>query len=391
MPWDYSPSILRRARVLLAALALAPLTHSQSSAQAPQAPTVTVAKPVVRDIVEDDAFIGRFDAVEAVSIRARVGGYLDAVHFKDGSLVEKGALLFTIDKRPFEAALTQAKAELDVANTLVDFSKVQFERAETLSRGGNMPISTLDDRRREYLAAQARVSGAEAAVRRAELDLEYTEIRAPIAGRIDRRLVSPGNLVQADQTVLTTIVSLDPIDFYFDVDERAYLAYARDARQRETSLQEGAGGLDVVVRLADSREEPVKGKLDFAENRLDQATGTMRLRARLPNPDLILQPGLFGRVNVPGSLPYKGVLVPDEAVASDQDRRVVYTVDAEGNVAPKPVRPGPRLYGYRVVREGLTGDETIVVNGLVRIRPGVKVTPELVSLPPERSPLEGQP
>lgn len=350
-------------------------------AQTPPPPTVTVAKPLTREIVEDDEFIGRFEAVDEVTVRARVGGYLDKVHFRDGSIVKQGDLLFTIDQRPFQTALDEAKARLDVAQTLVTFTESQFRRAEKLSETGNIPISTLDDRRREYLAALAEAQGAKATVLRAELDLEYTEIKAPLPGRIDRRLVSVGNLVQADQTALTTIVSLDPINFYFDVDERQFLAYARDARSRNASLQEGAGGIDVTIRLSDATELPVAGKLDFAENRIDEATGTMRIRAQVPNKDFILQPGLFGRVNMPGSLPYKGILVPDEAVGADQDRRIVYVVDAENKVAAKPIRIGPKLYGYRVVREGLTGDETIIINGLMRVRPGVTVKPELVVLP----------
>ncbi|HMF66072.1 MAG TPA: efflux RND transporter periplasmic adaptor subunit, partial [Phyllobacterium sp.] len=187
----------------------------------------------------------------------------------------------------------------------------------------------------------------------------------------------------ANDTVLTTIVSLDPIDFYFDVDERNLLNYARTARERGSNLQEGGGGLDVTVKLTDSNEPPVTGKLDFAENRLDNATGTMRVRARFANPKFILQPGLFGRVEVAASNSYKGILVPDEAVGSDQNERVVYVVGDDGTVTSKPVRPGPKLYGYRVIREGLTGDETIVVNGLMRVRPGAKVKPELVQLPPE--------
>lgn len=364
-----------------AALSFLWLAVAPAFAQAPGPVPVTVAKPITREIVEDDEFIGRFEAVDEVTVRARVGGYLDKVHFKDGSIVKQGDLLFTIDQRPFQTALDEAKARLDVAQTLVVFTESQFRRAEKLSETGNIPISTLDDRRREYLAALAAVQGAKAAVLRTELDLEYTEIKAPLSGRIDRRLVSVGNLVQADQTALTTVVSLDPINFYFDVDERQFLAYARDARARKASLQEGAGGVDVVVRLADDAESPVKGRLDFAENRIDQATGTMRIRAQIPNKDLILQPGLFGRVNMPGSLPYKGILVPDEAIGADQDRRIVYVVDEAGKVAAKPIRIGPRNYGYRVVREGLTGDETIIINGLMRVRPGVTVKPELVVLP----------
>jgi len=376
------------AAAAFAAIGLLAALASQAQ-EAPPAPVVTVAKPLVRDIVEDDEFVGRFEAVDQVSLRSRVGGYLDQVHFQDGTLVKQGDLLFTIDQRPFKAALNQAQAQVDSAKTLVEFSKMQFERAETLSREGNIPVSTLDDRRREYLAAQAQLDGAEAALENASLDLEFTEIKAPFSGRVDRRLISPGNLVQADQTVLTTIVSIDPIDFYFDIDERTYFAYARDARERGGVMQEGAGGVDVVVRVADRDEATFKGKLDFAENRLDEATGTMRARARFDNKDGVLQPGMFGRINVPGSLPHPGVLLPDEAIGADQNRRIVFVVDEAGLISAKPVRTGPRIDGYRVIREGLTGEETVVVNGLVRVRPGVTVKSEMTKLPPKGE-AEGQ-
>ncbi|UIJ73942.1 efflux RND transporter periplasmic adaptor subunit [Aurantimonas sp. HBX-1] len=357
-----------------------------AAAQAPGAPPppVTVAKPIVREIVEDDEFIGRFEAVDAVSIRARVGGYLDKVHFRDGALVKVGDPLFTIDQRPFQFALEQAQSQLAVSETSLDFAESQYRRAEELSKSGNIPVSTVDDRRREFLAAQASHEGAKTAVAAAQLDLEYTEITAPIAGRIDRRLVSVGNLVQADQTILTSIVSLDPIDFYFDIDEREFLAYSRDAAQRGGNLQEGAGGLPVTVHLPDGDLDAISGELNFAENRIDRETGTMRVRARFPNPDLKVLPGLFGRVNVPGSLPHQGILVPDEAIGADQDRRIVYVVAEDNTVSAKPVRTGPRLYGYRVVRSGLTGDETIVVNGLMRVRPNITVDPQPETLPPER-------
>lgn len=359
------------------------LLPAEALAQQQEPPTVTVAKPVVRDIVEDDEFVGRFEAVDEVALRARVSGYLEKVHFTDGAMVNEGDLLFTIDQRPYQAAYEAAKSRVDVATSLLDFSKLQLQRAEDLAKSGNLPTSTLDDRRREYLAAEAGIQGANADLKTASLNLEFTQIKAPLKGRIDRRLVSVGNLVQTDATLLTTIVAQDPIDFYFDIDERLYLAYARDARERGGSMQEGSGGLDVSVRIADREGASFSGKLDFAENRIDPQTGTMRVRARFDNPDGILQPGMFGRINVPGSLPYRGVMLPDEAISADQDRRIVYVVDAEGNVSAMPVRPGPRNHGYRVIREGLTGDETVVINGLMRVRPGVKVKPEMVTLPPE--------
>ena len=365
--------------LLLLLTAFAPAAQAQE----PQLPVVTAAKPVVREIVEDDEFVGRFDAVDEVAVRSRVNGYLDEVHFKDGAVVNKGDLLFTIDRRPYQAAFDAAKSRVAVAESLLDFSKQQLERAETLSKTGNLATSVLDDRRRENLAAQGQLQGANADLRNASLDLDFTEIKAPLSGRIGRRLVSVGNLVQQDSTLLTTIVAWDPIDFYFDIDERSYFSYARDARQRGGTMQEGAANLDVSVRVADRSEDVFKGKLDFAENRIDNATGTMRVRARFDNKDGVLQPGMFGRINVPGSLPHKGILLPDEAVGADQNRRIVYVADAEGNISAKPVRTGPRIDGYRVIREGLTGDETVVVNGLVRVRPGVKAKIEMTELPPK--------
>jgi RND family efflux transporter MFP subunit len=374
--------------VATAALSAGLATGAAEAQQAGGPPTVTVAKPVVHDIVEDDEFVGRFQAVDEVTVRSRVPGYLDQVHFRDGAIVKKGDLLFTIDRRPYQAAFDAAKSQVDIVTSLLTFSKAQLDRAEALTKSGNIPIATVDDRRREYLAAQAQMQGAQAALRTAELNLEFTEIRAPLSGRIDRRWVSVGNLVQADQTQLTAIVSLDPIDFYFDIDERLYFGYARDARERGGTMQEGSGGLDVTVQVADRQQQAFGGKLDFAENRIDNATGTMRVRATFPNPDGILQPGMFGRINVPGSLPHPGILLPDDAIGADQNRRIVLVVDAEGMVSAKPVRTGPRIDGYRVIREGLTGDELVVINGLLRARPGVKVKVETVTLPPKNETAE---
>ncbi len=370
-----------RETVAVGLLVLAPMTVAAQE-QAP--PPVTVAKPVVRDVVDNDEFVGRFEAVDQVSVRARVGGYLQDVRFQDGAIVNKGDVLFVIDQRPFITAQNEANAALEVARSTLTFAEAQFKRAETLAQNGSQSVSILDDRRREWVSAQANVRGAQASADRAALDLEYTEIKAPITGRIDRRLVSAGNLVQADQSVLTTIVSMDPIDFYFDVDERRLLNFAKTARSRGSDLQQGGGGLDVKVAIADSFQQPFMGKLDFAENRVDGATGTMRVRARFPNKDLVLQPGLFGRAQIEASNTYTAVLVPDEAIGSDQNQRVVYVVAEDGSVSTKPVRPGPRLFGYRAIREGLTGDETIIVNGLMRARPGTKVTPQMTQLPETR-------
>ncbi|WP_299866568.1 efflux RND transporter periplasmic adaptor subunit [uncultured Roseobacter sp.] len=370
---------MKRFTAMLLALSISVFPATILAQQGP--PPVTVAHPVVKTIVEDDEFVGRFEARSEVVLRARVSGYLETVHFKDGSLVEQDQLLFSIDQRQFDTALRQAQAQIDVAQATYEFAEEQLERAQSLIQNGNIPQSTVDQRREAYLAAQGALEQGRAALELAQLDYEYSQIRAPMAGRIDRRQVDPGNLVSANETVLTTIVASDPVYFYFDIDERYFLAYARDARARGVSLQEGGGGLEVKVTLSDESIPPQSGYLDFSENRIDRETGTMRIRAVLENPNELLTPGLFGRVNVPGSLPYEGVLLPDEAIVADQNRRLVMSVDEEGNVIPLEVRPGPRIDGYRVIRDGLDGSETIVVEGVVRARPGSVVTPEMVDLP----------
>ena len=367
--------------ILISALLLSSNALAQDAA-AP--PPVTVAKPLIRDVIDNDEFVGRFEASDEVSVRARVGGYLDEVHFIDGELVKKGDLLFVIDQRPYKIALEQADAQLQSAQATLTYAEAQMKRAEKLVTTGGQSIQTLEDRRREWITSQANLRSAQATAERAKLDLEYTRITAPIDGRIDRNLISVGNLIQADQSVLTTIVLLNPIDFYFDVDERRLLNFARTARGRGDDLQLGGGGVDVKVTIADSNEKPFTGKLDFAENRIDRETGTMRLRARFDNPQLILQPGLFGRVELEASNSYKATLVPDEAIGSDQNVRVVYVVGADGTVSAKPVRLGTRVHGYRIIHDGLDGSETIVVNGLMRARPGAKVTPQLIELPQTR-------
>lgn len=368
--------------LLISTALLLPSAAFAQDAAAP--PPVTVAKPLIRDVVDNDEFVGRFEAVDEVSVRARVGGYLDEVHFTDGALVKKGDLLFVIDQRPYKIALEQADAQLQSARATLTYAEAQLKRAEGLVQSGGQSVQALEDRRREWVTAQASVRAAQATADRAKLDLEYTRITAPIDGRIDRNQISVGNLIQADQSVLTTIVTLDPIDFYFDVDERRLLNFARTARGRGDDLQLGGGGVEVKVTIVDSNEKPFVGKLDFAENRIDKETGTMRLRARFDNPKFVLQPGLFGRVEVEASNTYKATLVPDEAIGSDQNVRVVYVVGADGTVSTKPVRLGTRVHGYRIIHQGLDGSETIIVNGLMRARPGSKVTPQMIELPKTR-------
>ena len=358
-----------------------------AQAQAPGGgppPAVTVAKPVVKDVVEFDDFTGRFEATDSVEIRARVSGYLDSVAFQDGSIVKKGDPLLVIDRRPYKAALDQAQASVVSAQARLNFSQADLDRAQSLQRSGNIAEQLVDQRRQSFITSRAEQDNAEAALRNAQLNYDFTGIRAPIAGRIGRKLVTEGNLVNANETLLTTIVSLDPIYFYFDVDERSFLAYSRMQAQEKAAGR--AFESNARVGLTDEPQQGRAARIDFIDNRVDQASGTIRLRAVVENKDLFLVPGLFGTIQVAGSPPHRGVLVPDEAIGTDQDRRIVWQVADDGSVSAKVVRPGPKIDGYRLIRSGLTGDETIVVAGLQRVRPGAKVTPQRQDLPPVRQP-----
>ncbi len=349
----------------------------------PQAPPVTVAKPVVKDIIERTDFIGRFEAVDQVDIRARVSGYLDKIHFEDGTLVKAGDLLFTIDPRPYRNALEQAQATVTSSQVRLEFAQSDLDRAEQLRRTGNITDQLFDQRRQAFLTAKAELDRAQAALRQAQLDVEFTEVKSPLSGRLSRKLVSEGNLVNANETVLTNVLTLDPIQFYFDVDERSFLAYSRQTQGGTRTSSNGSVN-EVLLTLTDERLGQRKGRLDFVDNRLDAASGTIRARAVFENKDLFLTPGLFGRVTIGASDPYRGVLLPDEAIGSDQDRRVVYVLGDNNVVSLRAVRIGPRIDGYRVIREGLKGDETVVVNGLVRVRAGAPITPQMTTLPPTR-------
>lgn len=367
------------------AVALGVFSASAFAQSAPPAgPTVTVAKPVVREVQETLIYTGRFDATQSVTIKSRVPGYLQSVTFKDGAFVKKGELLFTIDPRPYQAAVDQAKAAVTVSETTLQFTTSDLERAQQLQKTGNITDQLYDQRRQAFLQAQARAIGDKAALAAATLNLEFTEVRAPFDGRMSRTLVSEGTLVGAADTALSSIVAADPIDFYFELDEATFLGLERalgSAGAKGTIV-----GTPVEIGTSDEPEPKRKATIDFVDNRVDQASGTVRLRAKVANADLFLTPGLFGRIRVPVGGPKQGILVPDDAVASDQTRRVVYVVAADGAVAPKPVVLGPKIDGYRLIRSGIDGSETIVVNGLVRIRPGVKVTPQVVTLPPVAAP-----
>ena len=364
------------------------LSIGNATAQGGPPPPISVAKPVVKEITEYDDYIGRFEAVDQVDVRARVSGYIEKIEFQDGAIVKQGDLLFTIDQRPYRAAFEEAEGTLESAKARLEYSTADLERAESLRKTNNISEQIFDQRRQSLNTARADVNRAEATLRRAKLDLEFTEIRAPISGRISRRLVSMGNLVTANETVLTNVVSIDPIHFYFDVDERSYLAYNKMAAAG-TRPSSRTNPNEVWVATTDESEPRRLGHMDFVDNKIDAASGTIRGRAIFENKDMSLTPGLFGRVRIAGSGRYDGVLIPDEALATDQDRRIVYVVGTDNKVTPRAVKPGPRIDGYRVIREGLSGDDTIVVNGVVRVRPGMQIDPKVTVLPPQRERIGG--
>jgi multidrug efflux system membrane fusion protein len=385
-----------RAGTWLAAIALLALSpgcdqgnSTQTQSQQKAAPTVAVSQPIVREIVEWDEYTGRFDAVETVEMRARVSGHLTDVLFKDGQRVKQGDLLFVIDRRPFERALEQAQAELFAATTKVENANLDIIRGKPLVERKIISDKAFDDRMSIVRDAQAAVKVAEAKVRSAELDLSFTRIDAPITGRISRTLVTAGNWISAGSvsgaTLLTTIVSEDPIYIYFDVSENNYIKYKRLA-ERGVSAGAAELGAPVEIGLPDERGFPHKARLDFLDNRLDQGTATLRARAVIANPAALFSPGLFARVRVTGTTPYAAVLIPDEAIGTDQTNKFIYAVGEDGGVTRRNIKLGPVHEGLRVVREGVAREDWVIVRGLQRARPGGKVTPQR-----EASSLSGAP
>lgn len=349
-----------------------------SAPQAPPPPTVTTAQPLVKKITDWDEYTGRFQAVDYVEVRARVSGNLDRVAFEDGAIVNKGDLLFVIDQRPFQVALQEAQAQLSSAKSTLEFANRDLARAQSLIQRGNISQQALDQRIQAEKNAEASVAAAEAAVRGARLNLDFTEVRAPVAGRIGRDLVTVGNLIsggQAGSTLLATIVSLDPIYFYFDADEAAYLRYARLARGGERPSSREAPN-PVRLALQDETDFRHDGAMDFVDNQISMTTGTVRGRAIFNNPNQLFIPGMFARMQLIASEPYEAMLLPDEAIGSDQERKFVYVVGNDGTVEYRVVELGPMNSGLRVIRKGITPQDWIIVNGLQRARPGGKVTPE---------------
>jgi RND family efflux transporter MFP subunit len=362
--------------VALLAVALSGCDNKPATPQA-AAPPVTVAQPVKRTVTDWDEFTGRFDAVEEVQVRARVGGFVTNVEFRDGAFVNAGDLLYIIDPRPFEAVAEQADGQLSDARAKAELAKRELDRGLTLVQTSAVSESTVDQRRQALQAAKAAEMQAAGALKAAQLNIEFTHVLAPIGGRVSRHLVSIGNLVQGSEggsTLLTSIVSLDPIYIYFDIDEATYLKYNRLYFEgKRPSSRENPN--PVQVALTGETKPSHDGKVDFLDNRMDVSTGTLRGRAVIPNKDLSILPGQFGRVRLIASVPYEALLVPDTAIATDQARKIVFVVKDDNTVEAKPVTLGPLDEGLRVIRDGLKPEDHVVVDGLQRVRVGAKVTP----------------
>ena len=375
-------SLVSGMRAALATLALVLLAGcdqaEDGSARAdapPPPPEVTVAKPLVQKLTEWDEFTGRFEPVQLVEIRARVSGYVQEIGFEDGQIVEAGQTLFVIDPRPYEAAVDRAKAQIDMQRAQLDLARLDQERTSRLVSTSAAARATLDQRNAEFAEASANLAASEAELRQAELDLGFTRVTAPFAGRVSDRRVDVGNLV-SDQTLLTTIVQLDPIYLSFDMSESDFLAYQRASARGELPSPRDNRTI-VQAHLVDEDGWPHEGTMSFVDNVVDQGSGTIRGRATFPNPENLITPGQFGRIRIPGSPEYDAFLIPDSAIVTDQSRKVVLTVGADGVVTPKIIRPGPsQPGGLRIVRRGLEADDTIVINGLMRARPGTKVAPK---------------
>jgi RND family efflux transporter MFP subunit len=369
----------RMASLMVLAGALAGCGEGAPKQAAPPPPTVTVAKPQKQQVTDYDEYVGRFVAVDMVEVRARVSGYLDKILFEDGQNVKQGDLLFIIDRRPFETTVAQAMATLQQARANLAFADADLARGSQLVREKTITEQSFDQRTQAKRVAEASVAAQEANLRQAQLDLDFTSLKAPVAGRIGDRRVSVGNLVTGgtggNTTLLATIVSVDPMRFEFTFDEASYLRHERVATGSGDPSQRSKG-LPVFLRLIDEPDFKHEAKIDFLDNVIDRASGTIRGRAVVPNPKGLFTPGMFARVRVPSSLPYEALLVPDAAVGSEQVRKFVFVLGADNVVQPKYVTLGQLANGLRVIKDGLSPDDTIVVNGIARIRPGVKVNPQ---------------
>lgn len=366
---------------LLQAVALACVAfggcRSAQTAPAPPPPAVVVASPLVMRLTEWDEYTGRFEPTDTVDVRARVDGYLDSIHFRDGAIVRAGDLLFVIDPRPYEAVLEGARADVVRAQTRLELAIADFSRGESLFAIRGISQEEYDRRAQARKEAEAALIVARAAERVAALNVEFTRVRAPIGGRIAENFVSVGNVIsggQAGSTLLTRIVAIDPIQFVFDASESDYLRYNRLNASGERRTSRDAPN-PVRIRLLDEPSFTHVGKMDFVDNRIDPATGTITGRALVPNPGGFLTPGQLGRLQLLSSGEFEALLVPDSAILSDQSRRFVWALGTDDMPEQRVVEPGNLEQGLRIVRAGLQRDDRIVINGMQRVRPGARVAP----------------
>jgi RND family efflux transporter MFP subunit len=394
-PFSASFRALPIAMVLALAALVAGCGQGQKQAKAPPPPKVTVATPIKRTLFDYDEYVGRFAAIDSVEVRAHVSGYLDSVDFKDGQTVKKGDLLFTIDKRPFQYALEQARANLVTAKSNLDYAKADYARGQSLVTQKTITQQVFEQRAQTLRNAQAAVSGAEAAVEQAQLDLEFTELHAPIDGRIGARQISVGNLVTGgttgNTTLLATIVSTDPIYFEFTFDEASYLRYQRMAKDGSDVASRG-GGVKVALKLIDEPGFEHAGRMDFVNNVINPATGTILARAVFDNPNGVFTPGMFGRIRVPASPSYVALLVPDAAIGTEQTRQYVLVVGPDDKVSERYVTLGQATPdNLRVIKTGLKPGDRVIVEGLMRARPGQKVAAQQKEAKPATSAKPGAP
>lgn len=341
----------------------------------PPAPTVVVSAPLQRQIVDWDEFVGRFEAIRTVEVRPRVSGYVQTIGFRDGDIVKQGQLLFVIDPRPYEAALSQARADEASAEAQAANARVDLDRARTLLEKGFVSKSVYDAKLAAQRSADAAVAAARAQVQARRLDVSFTRVTSPIAGRVSDHRVDVGNLVTSsgqEPTLLTTVVSLDPIHFAFTGSEAVYLKYQR-ANQEGTRTSSRYASNPVDIQLQDETGYNWHGRMDFVDNALDTGSGTIRGRAVVRNPDLLLTPGMYGRMRLLGSGAYTALLVPDSAISADQSDKVVMVAGPDDKVQPHKVQLGPIVDGLRVIRAGLAASDRVIIEGQQRVRPGMKV------------------
>jgi RND family efflux transporter MFP subunit len=356
--------------------------NSGGGAQSAPPPQVSVAKVLERRVKDWDEFTGRLQAVETVEIRPRVSGYINKVAFTEGGQVKSGDLLFVIDPRPYQADTDRAAADLKRYKTSLDLARIELTRVQRLKDSGAVSEEELDERRSTVAQAEANSAGAAAALEAATLNLNFTRVTSPITGRVSRAEVTRGNLVTGGSnggTLLTSVVSMDPMYLYFEGDEQAYLRYGQMARNGERPSSRDAG-IPVRVGLANEEGFPHTGKVDFVDNQLNPQTGTIRARAVLDNKDGLYTPGMFARVQLLGSSEYSAILIEDRAVNTDQNQKYVLLLGASNQVEYRRIKLGRVIDGLRIVREGLKAGDVIVVNGAQRAHPGVTVTPQTVTM-----------